>query len=1082
MVKRLLMVFAGLFLCLGMALAQSQVSGTVVDEQGEPVVGASIRVSGTNTGTITDVDGNFSISAPLNSRLEISYIGMQTKTVKAAGKMNVTLLADNNALDEVVVVAYGTEKRSSFTGSASVVGSETIGKVQVTSPVEALKGRVAGVQMTQTSGRPGSKSTIRVRGISSINAGNDPLVVLDGSPMPSDFDLNTVNPADIENMTVLKDAASTALYGARGANGVVIITTKTAKAGKGTITVDAKWGSMSRQVPDYDRITSPAGYYEIWYQSLNNYAMQNQGMSASEAHAWANAHVAAADSYGLGYQVYNVPAGQDFIGTNGKVNPNATLGNIVTYKGNQYLLTPDDWVDETFHNALRQEYNITASAANDRGSFYASTNYLKINGQTVGSGYERYVGRLKADYKLKDWLKFTAGGSFTHYQSKGTGDEGLGTSSGNIFATTSMGAIYPVYVRDANGNIIFDPESGINTYDYGDGKVNGQVRPYLAQSNPISAGMLDKNSTEGNTATGLGNVDITLPYGFKVSLNNSVYLDEFRGTSLTNAFYGQYVSSNGIIGKSHGRVFSYDLQQLLNWAHQYGKHSISAMVGHDYTDNQVTDLSASKSNMFSPNNLELDGAVVDGSPSSNLSKYNTEEYLFRTHYNWNDRYYGQFSYVRQASSRFAKDSRWGNFWSLGGAWQISNEEWFKAAWVDDLKLKVSYGQNGNDNISNWLYTDRYTITPSNGQVSLVPSSVQKTEDITWEKVGEFNAGVDFSFFKSRLSGTVEYFWRKTTDMLFSFNMPISNGYSSYWDNIGDMVNEGVEFTLNGDIIRGKDLTWSANLNFSYDHNWISKLADGVKNTHLDGYAGYVGGSGFIGEKLSVYTLRQKLYAGVDPATGEALYWKDTYKTETVTNADGTTSTKNVLDENGDPVINGRETTTNWSEASYHITKNARPEVFGGFGTSLAWKGFDLSCQFSYQLGGTVVDSNYQSLMDASVGAAFSADLLNAWSPTNTTSNIPRINYNDTYDSASSDRWNTSASYLALDNIQLGYTFRKDWIRGLGLSNLRLYVTADNVYLWSHRKGLDPRLSISGSTSTAYHPLTRTISGGITVSF
>lgn len=1082
MVKRLTMIIAVLFLCLGTALAQSQVSGTVVDEQGEPVVGASIRVAGTNTGTVTDVDGKFSISAPQNSRLEISYIGMQSKTVKAGSRMNITLLADNNQLEEVMVVAYGTEKRSSFTGSAAVVGSDAIGKVQVTSPVEALKGRVAGVQMTQVSGGPGAKSTIRVRGISSINAGNDPLIVLDGSPMPADFDLNTVNPADIENLTVLKDAASTALYGARGANGVVIITTKTAKAGQGTVTFDAKLGSMSREIPDYNMITSPAGYYELWYTSLKNYAMQNQGMSEAQAHAWANAHVAAGDSYGLGYQVFNVPTGQDFIGTNGKVNPNATLGNLVSYNGSQFYLTPDNWIDETFHNALRQEYNLTASAANDRGSFYASTNYLKINGQTVGSGYERYVGRLKSDYKLKNWLKFTAGGSFTHYQSKGTGDEGLEGSSGNIFATTKMGAIYPVYVRDANGQIRFDPESGINNYDYGDGKINGQIRPYLAQSNPISAGMLDKNQTDGNTVTGLGNADITLPYGFKVSLNNSVYLDEFRGTNLTNAFYGQYASSNGVISKSHGRVFSYDLQQLLNWAHQYGKHNISAMVGHDYTDNKVTSLSAYKSNMFSPNNLELDGAVVNGSAGSTLSEYNTEEYLFRTHYNWDDRYYGQLSYVRQASSRFAKDSRWGNFWSLGGAWEISKESWFKAPWVDNLKLKVSYGENGNDNISNWLYTDRYTITPSNGQVSLVPSSVQKTEDITWEKVGEFNTGIDFSLFRSRLNGTVEFFYRKTTDMLFSFNLPISNGFSSYWDNIGDMVNDGIEVTLNGDIIRNSNLVWSANLNFSYDHNWISKLADGVKNTHLDGYAGYVGGSGFIGEGLSVYTLRQKGYAGVNPENGEALYWKDTYEQEEVKAADGTVTKQNKLDENGDPIINGRETTANWSDASYHIIKNARPEVFGGFGTSLSWKGLDFSCQFSYQLGGTVVDSNYESLMDADRGFAFSTDLLNAWSPTNTTSNIPRINYNDNYDAAASDRWNTSATYLSLDNIQLGYTLPKNWVRTIGISNLRLYVTADNVYLWSHRKGLDPRLSITGSTSFGYHPLSRTISGGLTVTF
>ena len=1077
MEKRLMTFIACLFLSIGMALAQTQVSGTVTSsEDGSPVIGASIKVVGTNTGTVTNIDGNFSLNVSANAKLEVSYIGMVTKTVKAAKNMKIVLDTDSKSLDEVMVVAYGTEKKSAFTGSAAVVGAEEIGKVQVTNVVDALKGKAAGVQMIKASGAPGSTSTIRIRGISSINAGNDPLIVVDGSPY--DGDINTINPSDIESMTVLKDASSSALYGARGANGVIIITTKSGKIGEGNITVDAKWGSNSRAIPDYEFVTSPAKYYEMWYAGLKSYAMADAkgkdkgtamtnglGYSETAAHEWANSQVAAAGNYGLGYQVFSVPEGQQFIGTNGRVNPNATLGNVV----NGYYLIPDDWTDAIFSNSLRQEYTVTANGANDRGSFYTSVNYLSFDGLTPSSDYERLAARFKADYKIKNWLKVGANISYTHYDMNGTNDEGEAASTGNVFAFTSMAPIYPLYNRDANGNIIFDNNSGIKSYDYGDGKVNGQKRPYMAQSNPLSDNQLNVLNTNGNTLNATGTVEISLPYDFKVTSINSVYNDEYRATQTTNPYYGQYASSNGVVYKSHGRSTSYNLEQRLNWVHSYGNNNISAQLGHTYYDYRVYSLSASRKNQFSPDNTELNGAVAsNGTPSSSMTRYNTESYMARALYNWSEKYFGQVSYVRQASSRFAKSNRWGSFWSLGGAWLISKENWFKAKWIDELRLKASYGQVGNDNIGEYLYTQRYSIKSSSDNASLIPSSVLKNEDISWETGGMFNAGVEFSMFGRRLNGNVEFFSRKTSDMLFAFSLPTSYGYTSQWRNIGDMMNNGIEVSLDGDVIRTKDLVWSLNVNFSYDHNYVSKLPDANKTLVKDGHAGYSNGSYFVGEDLPLNTLYLHKYAGVDPETGIAMYWKD--KTVTDENGKETTEMVKVMDP---------------SEASFYLCGSTRPEVFGGFGTSVSYKGFDFSAQFSYQLGGQILDSNYQQAMSYNRGQAFHVDLLNAWTPENKNTDVPRLNFMDAksgYEAATSDRFLISASCLSLDNIQLGYTFPKTWMQKLGLQSLRVYATADNVWVWSKRQGLDPRQSLSGGANSTYAPSIRTISGGLTVTF
>lgn len=1069
-----MMVLVGMLLSIGTMLAQNAIKGTVISsEDGQPVIGATVKIVGTNGGTVTDHNGQFSLSAKAGAQLEVSYVGMLTKKVKASANMKISLDADNQVLDEVMVVAYGTQKKSSFTGSAAVVGSDEIGKVQVTNAVDALKGKASGIQITTASGQPGKTPTIRIRGINSLNAENAPLIVVDGSPYGGS--LNDINPVDVESMTVLKDAASTALYGARGGNGVILITTKSAKRGKdAVITFDAKVGANHRATPDYEMIDNPAAYYEMWYKGLYNYAQSAYGYDHGQAFAFANNNLTTNNAYGLGYNVYNVPAGQTLIGHNGKLNPNATLGNIITNNGNEYMLMPDDWIDATYKTSTRQEYTLSASGATDRSTFYASVNYLNNEGITPQSNYERFTARLNADYQLKPWVKLGMNMTYGHSDMDEVDGDGDGSSSGNMFAMSMIAPIYPLYVRDGKGNILFDEAAGINNYDYGDGKIIGIERPYLGSGNQLSSAQLDRNHTQRNTFNGTGTLEIRLPLGFTATAISNYYLREGRLTQTTNPFFGQYASSNGVITIDDTRTWSYNHQQRLNWKHKFGKHDVEAMVAHEYYRLYTNELWGMRDNMFSPNYYELSGAVNVRNTSSSSTDYNTESYLGRVMYNYDERYFGQVSFVREASSMFDPEYRWGNFWSVSAGWNIHKEDWFKADWVDELKFKVSYGENGNDNISRYRYITYYNIVNSNDAVSLTPGAYGNKK-ISWEKNGKFNIGVDFSLFNGRLEGGVEFYANRTVDMIQTMPLPYTFGYTSYLDNIGNMVNRGLELNLRGDIIRTKDLTWSAYVNMTTNHNEVTKLAEPSKQMYIGGgYMGTYSGNYLKSEGLSAYTFYMPKYAGVNEE-GKSLWYKEVWEQDASTgeylkNSDGTYVVKEII------------TTDQYSEATQFACEDALPDVYGGFGTSLTWKGLDVSVDFTYQLGGYVYDETYASLMGSNNGQAIHVDMLNAWSADNTGSNIPRWQFNDDRMNAQSDRWITSASYLTLQNITLGYTLPRSITQKIGINKLRVYCVADNIWTWSKRQGLDPRQSVTGAVSSAYYSSVRTISGGVSLTF
>ena len=1065
MVRKIVLSLIAVFVFLAYATAQNrQISGTVSDANGHPVAGATVIVDGTSLGTTTNTAGEYTLSAPVNGTLVVTFVGFEPQQLPIAGKtrINVTMKEDAQAIDDVIVVAFGTAKKEAFTGSAAVIKSDEIAKVQTSNVATALVGRVAGVQTSSTSGDLGKTPSIRVRGFGSINAGKEPLWIVDG--MPYEGDLNNLNTNDIESMTVLKDAASNALYGARGANGVIMVTTKKAKSGDAVVTIDAKWGVNSKALEEYDVITSPAQYYETHFKALYGYYAQTN--PAAKAYALASSGLTSNGTGGLGYNVYTVPEGQALIGTNGKLNPNATLGRKIIYNGQEYWLTPDDWIDEAYQSAFRQEYNVNISGATERSSFYASLGYLDNTGIIKSSALERYTARLKADYQAKKWLKVGGNMSYAHFSnSNGNSSEGSASSTANIFAfSAQMPPIYPVYIRDGSGRIMVD-DNGYQMYDYGDKGNAGLTRPLLPGANGLQTSWLNKKKAEGNAFSGSGFVDISLYKGLKLTVNGSTNIDETRTTYLNNQYYGQFAEAGGTISKYHTRDIAYNLQQILNYNETFGKHNVGLMVGHEYYQKKYYYLSGTKSKLFSYDNEELGGAVVDGAGAhSYIDDYNSEGYFMRAQYDYAGRYFVSGSYRRDASSRFHPDHRWGNFWSVGAAWLLNQENWFDAPWVNMLKLKASYGSQGNDNIGNYLYTDTYSIKNNNGEIAVLFGQ-KGNPNITWETNTNLNIGTEFGFWNNRLSGSVDFFNRKTSDMLFAFSVPSSLGYSSYYANVGDMVNRGVEVELNADLIRTKNVLWSFNLNLTHVKNEVTYLAPEHKSTTVEGYKGYIDGSYFVGEGLPLYTYYLRSYAGVDPETGASLWYKDV---------------------KGDDGKITRTKTSDYTSATRYLHDSAIPSVYGGFSTSVSAYGVDFSISFNYQIGGKVYDSGYASFMSSpygtTVGTNYHKDILKAWTPENKGSDIPRLQYGDQYTTSVSDRFLTDASYLNISNINVGYTLPSKITQKFGVQKLRVYLACDNVVYWSKRQGLDPRYSFTGATNFSNYSPIRTISGGVTVQF
>ena len=760
----------------------------------------------------------------------------------------------------------------------------------------------------------------------------------------------------------------------------------------------------------------------------------------------------------MGYPVYTVPNGEGYIGVDGKLNPNAKLGRVY----GDYYITPDDWEKELLDNGnLRQEYNVNISGSTEKMNYYMSAGYLDDSGLIPGSSFSRLSFRLKADYQVKEWLKVGANVAYSNIVSRYPDEQTTSGSSTNLFyITNNIAPIYPLYIRNADGSIKKDAR-GFTMYDYGNGMYTDGTtalnRPFLSQSNPASALQLDKNEYNMDILSGRAFVEVSIIEGLKATANWGMDLDNTRYTELINPYYGQYAgNTGGVVGVSHSRVFSINQQYLLTYKKNFGDHNIDLLAGFESYDYKNQALSGSKQKVYNPNIVELNNAINTPSANSSTANYATAGFLFRAQYDYLEKYFASASFRRDASSRFHPDNRWGNFWSVGLGWLMNKESFLQnTSWIDMLKFKISYGAQGNDNIGNYYaYLDQYTVSNSNNDFALA-LSYKGNKDITWETSHSFNTGFDFEFFKGRLSGTVEYFSRKTTDMLYNKPMNASAGYASIPMNVGSMTNKGVELDLNGLLIETNDLTWRMNFNLTHFKNTINELDPSLNGEMISG-------SYIYREGESRYQFYLRKYAGVDE-NGVAQYYKD------ITDAEGN--------------VTGQEKTTDAPNATRYATGDILPKVYGGFGTSLNAYGFDFSISFAYQLGGRMYDNGYASLMNSGTdpGQNWHKDILKAWTADNKGSNIPRLSATDQYANYLSDRFLTKSDYLSINSITLGYTLPKSWVRSLNISSLRVYMSADNVALFSKRKGFDPRQSYTTASADVYSPI-RAISGGLSLSF
>jgi TonB-linked SusC/RagA family outer membrane protein len=1066
--KKIFSLTLCLFISIGIAFAQNiTVSGVVTDaSNGEPVPFAAIQLQGTMTGGSTDADGNYSLSVPSNGVLVFSSVGYLTIEVSVNGRseINVTLTPDTQMLDETIVVAYGTSTRRSFTGSAAEIDSKIIEKKITTNVTNALAGTTPGVQVISSSGDPASNAgAIRIRGIGSMSASNSPLIVLDG--VPYNGTISDINPNDVANISVLKDASASAIYGHRGANGVVLITTKRGQRGEAQVRLDAKWGSNSRLIPQYDVITDPAQYYETYYKLLYN-QWYYSGHGVADSYAQADKSILDVNNGGLGYQVFTVPEGQRFIGTNFRVNPNATLG----YSDGTYTYLPDDWYKEAFHNGFRQEYNMSISGASDRFNYYASGAYLNDGGMVENSGYQRYIGRINAEYQAKPWMKFLTNMSFSHSQSNSPSySPGTFGSSDNIFyLANTMGPIYPLYVRDAEGNIM--QESGRTIYD---ANQTNFKRPG-AVGNAIRDNVYNKDLTYADVLTGKWGAVLTPVKGLTLTANIGLTSDNTRRNYL-GSVYGSSAGTDGYAYASHGRLFTVNTQYLAQYQTDFGgtQHSVDILAGYEQYKLKSQSISGENDHLFDPNIGELNNA--DGHKSENAysstNSYMTEGFLSRIQYDYAGKYFVSASYRRDASSRFAKGHRWGDFGSLGAAWLMSEEPFLNSIdQIDMLKLKVSYGVQGNDNLGSYYpYSDQYThsYNEETGQYSIT-LSYKGNEDLTWETSKSFNVGVDFGFFNGLLNGTFEVFARKTEDLLYSKDVPLSSGNPTgrVPINVGSIMNKGFELSLDGNILNTQKVNWTWNLNISHYKNEILELDSSVSEKGIRGsnYIYKIGGS--------LYEAYMYRYAGVDKETGQGLYY---YKEK---------------DEDGNETGNDL-TTTVFTNAERYEIGTVLPKLYGGFGTTLNAYGFDLSAQFQFQLGGRYYDGSYQALMHTqkNAGQAMHKDMLKSWTPENPDSNFPRLDGDTQVAQSAVDRFLISSNYLSVNNVTLGYTFPTDLVKKIKISSLRLYVAAENLAVFTKRKGIDPRYSFglgsytSGSgLNTGGYSAMRNITGGVTISF
>lgn len=1066
--KRLVFFLVSMLLFIGggkSAYAQSTVSGTVFSSEDEsPIIGASIKVKGASMGTATDVDGNFRLpGVKPGAQLVVSYIGMVSKTVKAQPNMKIYLTPEAKALDEVVVqVAYGAAKKSTLTGAVTQIDSKEIEKRPVSSVTSALEGTTSGIQINSTYGQPGSSPSIRIRGFGTVNGDASPLYVLDGVPFGGN--ISDLNSNDIESVTVLKDAASCALYGNRASNGVILITTKRGKGDRMNFNLKVNQGTYSRGIKDY-KVMNTTQFMETSWLNLRNTRL-SAGDDAATAADYASKNLINDVLY---LNIYN-KADDQLFDANGKLVSDAQI--LDGYAEDL------DWYDEAIRNGYRQEYNFSGSQASAKSDYYFSIGYLNEKGYVTNSDFERLNGRAAMNFRPKKWFNTGFTLSASHQKSNATNGNSSGSYTNAFMYCRDIAPIYPVHLHNADGTYQLD-NYGNKQYDggsYTDADGNTvSTRNQYADRHVIWENELNEDKTFRNTIQASAYMDFKFLNDFTFTVKGELNVRNSENRTYNSAVIGDGKGNHGRTKREIYRYKNYTFQQQLNWGHTYGDHTVSALLGHENYSNfyDYTYIYKTNETFASQDNLSNFTVLTSGDGYSN--RYRTESYLARVRYDYQEKYNVEASWRRDGSSRFAKKSRWGNFGSVGASWVITKEDFMKDySWVNNLKLRADYGLVGNDaGAGYYAYMNLYTAEQNANTGAYFLSQIAN-EDLKWETGASFGVAVDARLF-DRWNLSVEYFDKRNKDLLFDVYLPLSAGattsssaQATITRNLGTISNRGIEINTDVDIYKNKDWTVNFAANASFIKNKIVKLPEQNKD-------GIISGVYKIAEGKSRYEFFTYTYVGVDQMTGNSLYkanLEDYYvKTdagEIIGNAEGTDITSRVT-KIGDEYYVNKNT---YALKEWH--GSAIPKVYGSFTPSVRYKNFSLAAMFTYSLGGKVYDAVYSGLMStSSTPYNWHVDVLNAWNgvPEGMTeesadriwyNGIPQINSTTSSDNnATSSRWLVSANYLVFKNLNASYELPKEWIRAIDLESVRLSLSCENVFTMTKRRGMNPQQSFSG---------------------
>lgn len=1033
-----------LYLGIGIGLAQTRsVKGTVISEEDEmPIIGASVLVKGTSQGTITDFDGRFELSIPSDAKtLVVSYVGMETQEIAVQPVLKVMMRSSSKALDEVVVVAYGTAKKSVFTGSAASVDNSKIQSPSASFD-KSLQGQVAGLQVMSSSGQPGSTSSFRIRGSGSLNASNEPLYVVDGVPISAntkysklaeDNDntssiLATLNPQDIETITVLKDASAASLYGSRAANGVVLITTKNGKAGKASVSFNAQFGFSA--VPKAYDMMSSGEFYRTKWQSYYDQKVAG-GSTPEEAASAANTLTQGA----ITFNPYNVD------------QPIDAAGNLVN---GAKIIVDTDWQDEIFKTALTQDYTINVTGGNEKTSYFFSTGYHDQEGVTPSALYKRYSGKANLSTEVTPWLK--AGMNVTFAHAVQNMEVGGGAGASPLYNALLFPNGVPVYLTDRNGNPVLDA-NGNKQFNFSN--------PTSLDFNPIAIPQMDTNTSKNYRFLASAFLDFQLYKGLNFKTVFSPDYIHYSESKYWNKEHGNGPAYGGRADRYNTTDLMYTSTNTLNYTTRIAeKHNLNAMVGFEYWQSEYERVEAGVTSFPLNGMFELSSGASALSPQSKTTKEALISYLGRVEYTFDDRYNFSFSLRSDGSSVFGTDNKWGTFWSAGASWRLEQEKFLKeVSWIDQLKLRLSYGTSGNNqgleryqSLGLWSTGADYIY----GTASGTGHTQLANPYLRWEKQAMFNVGVDYRFL-NRFYGSLEYFHKSSDDLLYNYPLAASNGFESVMMNMAKIANYGVEFTFGAYILRDTPVKWNIDFNLSAIRDEIKEMVNDnqiISNTKKIWSKGY-----------SQYEFYIPTWAGVDPANGNPLWVK--------------------VDANGN-----RTTTNVYSQATYEKQGRATPDFYGGLSTSLSYKGFDLSILFAYSWGGLVYDGLYSQIMHDGnqAGAQMHKDELNAWTSTNTHTNVPRYANNNTNSSNGvSTRYLYDATNIKLKNITLSYTLpsRLGTISNV-LRGAKVFVSADNLFTWfkDDWKGYDDIdiFGVGGYNDLTTIPVPRTFTMGFNLNF